>query len=286
MKKFRHISSLALSLALIGSVTAPLNANAVILYSNDFSDSVLVLDYKDVVNLVDIDGNESLATSSFFPITKVDKAPETDEEITEYVKKYKHYYFQLKGDDSYIFHAVPVFKEDSSQNIIEKYKIEKKECNSKVEYTIDVSKGEVRDYKTNDILSTFDDNVLTFYYGGVHPLYPDFPATYSGQMFNFKTQHGEALSGEVSLEELMAIYPHSDQNTKPQSIEYGDINADSEIDLSDLTMLSLHLLGDKNLTEEKLKYADCNGDGTVNLADLAHFKQYISKDNVTLGPVS
>jgi len=54
-------------------------------------------------------------------------------------------------------------------------------------------------------------------------------------------------------------------------------------DLTDLSLLSLHLLDDASLDESALKAADVNGDGDVNLADLAHFKQYISKDDVTLG---
>ena len=54
-------------------------------------------------------------------------------------------------------------------------------------------------------------------------------------------------------------------------------------ELTDLSILSLYLLGDTALDENILKGADVNGDGNVDLADLAHFKQYISKDDVTLG---
>lgn len=64
---------------------------------------------------------------------------------------------------------------------------------------------------------------------------------------------------------------------------YGDLNSDMTTDLTDLSLLSLHLLDDTSLDESALKAADVNGDGDVNLADLAHFKQYISKDDVTLG---
>jgi len=67
-------------------------------------------------------------------------------------------------------------------------------------------------------------------------------------------------------------------------INYGDMNGDGETDLSDLTLLSLHLIGDKKLTDNFLKAADVYYDGEVNIADLAHFKQYISKEpNVVLG---
>ncbi len=72
---------------------------------------------------------------------------------------------------------------------------------------------------------------------------------------------------------------------KPRAVsEYGDLNADTAVDLTDLTILSLHLLGDSLLDEDKLKYADVNGDGDVNIADLPYLKQYVMKDKITLGP--
>ncbi len=57
----------------------------------------------------------------------------------------------------------------------------------------------------------------------------------------------------------------------------GDINADGIIDLSDLSELSLALIGDVKLTETQKSAADVDGDGKVTLADLAKFRQYLSK---------
>lgn len=65
---------------------------------------------------------------------------------------------------------------------------------------------------------------------------------------------------------------------------YGDVNRDENIDLSDLTVLCLYLLGDVELTEEALKASDVSGDGLINIADIAHLKQYICKDDIILGP--
>ncbi len=65
---------------------------------------------------------------------------------------------------------------------------------------------------------------------------------------------------------------------------YGDLNADKNVDITDMTILSLYFLGDVKLDENVVKYADVNGDGNTNIADLAHLKQYIMKDPVTLGP--
>jgi len=56
---------------------------------------------------------------------------------------------------------------------------------------------------------------------------------------------------------------------------YGDVNRDKNVDLSDLTVLCLYLLGDVELTEEALKASDVSGDGLINIADIAHLKQYI-----------
>ena len=64
---------------------------------------------------------------------------------------------------------------------------------------------------------------------------------------------------------------------------YGDLNADGKTDLTDLSELSLALVGDKVLTESQQKAADVDGDGAVKLADLAKFRQYLSKVISSLG---
>lgn len=56
----------------------------------------------------------------------------------------------------------------------------------------------------------------------------------------------------------------------------GDINSDGVINLTDLSFLSLYLLGDTEFTDKQLKTADVNGDGDVHLTDLATLMQYIS----------
>lgn len=66
--------------------------------------------------------------------------------------------------------------------------------------------------------------------------------------------------------------------------KYGDLNSDGAVDLTDMTCLSLHILGDMKLDDTVMTYADVTADDEVNLADLAHFKQYISKEeNIVLG---
>lgn len=64
----------------------------------------------------------------------------------------------------------------------------------------------------------------------------------------------------------------------------GDINFDGKVDISDLSELSLALIGDKKLTKMQQKAADVDGDGRNTLADLAKYRQYISKVIPTLAP--
>ena len=59
--------------------------------------------------------------------------------------------------------------------------------------------------------------------------------------------------------------------------EIGDLNNDSVVELTDLTILSLYLIGDRSLDESDLVYADVTKNGKVDIADLAALKQYIMK---------
>ena len=62
-----------------------------------------------------------------------------------------------------------------------------------------------------------------------------------------------------------------------KTIKLGDLDSSGTIDVTDLTEVSLALLGDRNLTDDQLKAADVDGDGTLSLADLAKLRQYLSK---------
>ncbi|MBE6842361.1 MAG: hypothetical protein E7510_05975 [Ruminococcus sp.] len=67
------------------------------------------------------------------------------------------------------------------------------------------------------------------------------------------------------------------------ALSIGDINNDLKCDVTDLTYISLYLLGDVEFDDLQKDAADVNADGGVDIADLAHYKQFISKDNVVLG---
>jgi len=67
-------------------------------------------------------------------------------------------------------------------------------------------------------------------------------------------------------------------------IIYGDLDSNGSVEITDLTVLSLYLLGDQTLTPAGTAAADVEYDSDVNLADLAKLKQFIMKDSITLGP--
>lgn len=96
-----------------------------------------------------------------------------------------------------------------------------------------------------------------------------------GYMFAYYPEDGFAymrLVEETSPSKLPSV-----------SVNYGDLDADTSVSLSDLTMLSQYLLGDIKLVDDQLKRADVNVDGEVNLQDLALLKQYVMNDNVQFG---
>jgi len=66
-------------------------------------------------------------------------------------------------------------------------------------------------------------------------------------------------------------------------INYGDLDANKVVDLSDLTILSQYLLKDIELEADQIKCADVNSDEDVNLQDLTLMKQYVMNDDVKLG---
>ena len=67
----------------------------------------------------------------------------------------------------------------------------------------------------------------------------------------------------------------------PSESVTGDLNGDGIIDVSDLTMLSLALLGDNELSDSQKKNADVDSDSEITVADLARLRQYLSKKIVS-----
>ena len=83
----------------------------------------------------------------------------------------------------------------------------------------------------------------------------------------------------VTEDEKPAEDEKPSEEEKPADPAYvsGDIDGSGTIDVTDLTEVSLALLGDRDLTDEQQKAADVDGDGSLSLADLAKLRQYLSK---------
>ena len=83
---------------------------------------------------------------------------------------------------------------------------------------------------------------------------------------------------DFSFEESLSLSTPA-ENTRlfEHSGKIGDINNDSNVDVTDLSELSLALVGDKTLTEIQHISADVNRDGKAELSDLARMRQYVSR---------
>ena len=58
-------------------------------------------------------------------------------------------------------------------------------------------------------------------------------------------------------------------------VKLGDINGDSVINVSDLTLCMNHILGKMELKEEQFQAADVKTDGVINISDLTKIMNYI-----------
>ena len=90
--------------------------------------------------------------------------------------------------------------------------------------------------------------------------------TYEGSKYLKISDNGNAVE-EVKFTDLF---------------EAGDIDGNGVTDLTDLSWLSLYLIGDKDLSGYQIFAADVTGDGIVDIRDLPTLKQYICKDPDTV----
>ena len=59
-----------------------------------------------------------------------------------------------------------------------------------------------------------------------------------------------------------------------KGVYYGDVNKNGEVDVSDVAIVKLVLIGEKELSEDEKKRADVDADGSITEKDLALIKQY------------
>ncbi|MGN0581857.1 MAG: dockerin type I domain-containing protein [Oscillospiraceae bacterium] len=107
---------------------------------------------------------------------------------------------------------------------------------------------------------------------------PDTPPTTKPPVTTTKPAETTAKPAETTVE------PSETTSENPVEFMYGDTNTDGKIDVTDLSCLSLYLIGDMKLEGQGLKAADTDGDGKVLMADLANLRMYLSKLKDYLGP--
>jgi uncharacterized repeat protein (TIGR02543 family) len=76
--------------------------------------------------------------------------------------------------------------------------------------------------------------------------------------------------------DMNAVWIEEDRNP-------GDLNGDGYTDITDVSMMSLQLLGEEVVDEDKLSDADVLYDGDLNLQDLVYYKQFLMGKKVLLG---
>ncbi|MCQ2464794.1 MAG: dockerin type I domain-containing protein [Oscillospiraceae bacterium] len=86
----------------------------------------------------------------------------------------------------------------------------------------------------------------------------------------------------ITLDELPKDLYKASAAAEPGTIKTGDVDCDGKVDITDLSLLSLYIIGDKKLSENGMKAADTDHDGSVEITDLATLKQFIAKVITTL----
>lgn len=130
---------------------------------------------------------------------------------------------------------------------------------------------------------TVPESVTTIGDGAFTNDYTDFPFEYiSSVLINgYAGSEAERYAAENGLKFVDVENPETvAEQPKPLKqtvLSAGDINGDGIADVTDLSWLSLSLLGENELTDEQKAAADVDNDGSVRLTDLARFRQFISK---------
>ena len=85
--------------------------------------------------------------------------------------------------------------------------------------------------------------------------------------FGRRYEHGIRYKYEIDL--------YSGEILTASTENYGDVNSDGEVSVSDVIVLHKYLHGVKSLTQEEYEVADINADGIVNIFDFVNLKQEI-----------
>lgn len=281
MKLIKKISSLILSLSLCVSSITIMNVKATSSQIESFTISpyelVEVRSFSKYVyneenghnKRIDYNSPVTYVGTSYWhnEVLTIEEEPQTQKEIWELKLKEKSFSdtYLVTGENPYVIvyetdYDVKVEGYGYGWKVIKRHDFSLED----IRYIVDIPNGRILDKKTNEVVKEFHNNE-SYIVGPMHyGLYLE--------MMYFKGEEDEKQGYFATPEKPVHVVPR------------GDCNGDLQIDLTDLTELSLHLMGEKVSEVTATTVIDINGDKAVNIADLAHFKQYLMKEEgVVLG---
>ena len=94
-----------------------------------------------------------------------------------------------------------------------------------------------------------------------------------------KPESSKAAESSTSSKSDSSKSEESSTDSKPQhgprSVELGDVNADGQINVTDISMTAAHIKGIRALTEDEIDRADVNIDKQVNVSDISMIAAHI-----------
>ncbi len=132
----------------------------------------------------------------------------------------------------------------------------------------DLANGYVKDNLSGDVTVTIDEKGIVWI---------SYRQLAIGES-EFKDDDLQKFLHENNVDFTKIVIQHLDDSKEADvPVIAGDIDLNGSIDVTDLTELSLALIGDKEFITDQQKAADIDGDGLITLADLARLQQYLSK---------
>ena len=223
-----------------------------------YSDGKLMLACDEVLEVRTDEGEKFLRfAGDTKKIEKVKEAPK-DEDITG------ECYYYVEGEDPYV-----VFKNHGEIKTLEGVVIEP------VLY-LDVAAGTINYISNDEVFCDFSDGNMQLAYGMTDLrtiLYKNYYIVLT------RVKRSEISSND----DYLVKAGMSPANGGLSHIEAkGNVAGGYCVDLTDLSYLSLALLGDLELTDEQKEQGDVDNDGVLTIADLAKLRQFLSRKIETL----
>ncbi|MBR3025829.1 MAG: dockerin type I repeat-containing protein [Oscillospiraceae bacterium] len=212
-----------------------------------------LIDFDEVVEVRPVTGEKYIRfAGDTRKIVTVEKAPEGDDFSN-------NLYYYVEGEKPYVTYiANGAIKTAEISDITPKF-------------YFDNSAGTMNLIETGEVICKLDNFSLNAGKSGI-----------AENSFAWHGKRGLELYGRYSGNDFYeyrspesAPVEQSDNSTP--KVKAGDLTGDNSIDITDLSTLSLALIGDMELTDDQKAAADVDGDGELTMADLAKLRQFLSR---------